>query len=98
MPLRIARPGLEDVVVAETRLSSVDGEAGELILRGFALEELAGRAGFEETVYLLWFGELPGRAQLASFAEELACRRSLSAEGWQGLQVAGWRKAPRRMA
>ncbi|HEX2227353.1 MAG TPA: citrate/2-methylcitrate synthase, partial [Candidatus Binatia bacterium] len=59
MPERIIRPGLEGVIVAETRLSSVDGDAGELIVRGFALEELAARAGFEETVYLLWYGELP---------------------------------------
>jgi citrate synthase len=92
MPERIARPGLEDVVVAETRLSSVDGEAGELILRGFVLEELAGRSGFEETVYLLWHGELPARAQLASFTGELACRRSLSAEILRVLQASAERK------
>jgi citrate synthase len=92
MPERIARPGLEGIVVAETRLSSVDGEAGELILRGFALEELAGRAGFEETVYLLWHGELPDRAQLASFTRELASRRSLSGEILRVLQASAGRK------
>jgi citrate synthase len=92
MPERIARPGLADVVVAETRLSGVDGAAGELILRGFALEELAARAGFEETVYLLWHGALPDRAQLASFVGELACRRSLSAEILRVLRAAAERK------
>src|SRR5215213_5799902 len=35
--------GLEDVVAAETRLSGVDGEAGELTLAGFPVEELAVR-------------------------------------------------------
>jgi len=92
MPERIVGPGLEGVVVAETRLSSVDGEAGELIIRGFALEELAAHAGFEETVYLLWHGELPDRARLASFAGELACRRSLSPEILQVLLASAERK------
>jgi citrate synthase len=36
------------VVVVETRLSGVDGEAEELTIAGFPLEELAGRASFEE--------------------------------------------------
>ena len=47
-------PGLEGVVAAQTRLSSVDGQAGELIIAGFPVEELASRASFEETIYLLW--------------------------------------------
>ncbi len=50
--------GLEGVVAAETRLSGVDGGAGELTIAGFPVEELAGRASFEETVYLLWHGAL----------------------------------------
>src|SRR5215211_5941662 len=69
--------GLEDVVAAETRLSGVDGEAGELTIAGFSVEELAGRASFEETVYLLWHDVLPGSGQLADFREELAGRREL---------------------
>ena len=69
--------GLEEVVAAETRLSGVDGEAGELILAGFPVEELAGHASFEETVYLLWHGSLPDAGQLAAFREELAGRRTL---------------------
>src|SRR5919112_2143736 len=69
--------GLEDVVAAETRLSGVDGEAGELILAGFAVEELAGRASFEEIVYLLWHDVLPDSGRLADFREELAIRRGV---------------------
>ncbi|HEX8154183.1 MAG TPA: citrate/2-methylcitrate synthase, partial [Thermoanaerobaculia bacterium] len=45
--------GLEGVVAAETRLSMVDGQAGELIIAGHDVAELAGRATFEETVGLL---------------------------------------------
>lgn len=70
-------PGLEGVVAAETRLSSVDGQAGELIIAGFPVEELAGRATFEETVYLLWRDRLPDAQELAAFREALAARRDL---------------------
>ena len=57
--------GLEDVVAVETRLSSVEGEAGELTIAGFLVEELAGRASFEEVLYLLWNDELPDAERLA---------------------------------
>ena len=65
------------MVTAETRLSDVDGEAGELIIAGFPVEELAGLASFEEVVYLLWHDELPGPGRLADFREQLAGRRAL---------------------
>ena len=69
--------GLEDVVAAETRLSSVDGKAGELIVAGFPVEEFASRASFEETVYLLWHDALPNLEQLSGFREALSIRRPL---------------------
>jgi citrate synthase len=46
--------GLEGVVAAETKLSMVDGEKGELIIAGYPVEELAPNATFEQTVELLW--------------------------------------------
>ena len=48
-----ANGGLEGVIAAETRLSMVDGERGELIVAGHRLEQLAGRS-FEDVVALLW--------------------------------------------
>ncbi|HEY6843381.1 MAG TPA: citrate synthase/methylcitrate synthase [Thermoanaerobaculia bacterium] len=45
--------GLEGVVAAETSLSMVDGERGELIIAGYPVEELAPNATFEEVVALL---------------------------------------------
>ncbi len=71
--------GLEGVVAAQTRLSSVDGQAGELIIAGFPLEELALNATLEETVYLLWHDALPTATQLADFRQTLAAYRSLPA-------------------
>ena len=48
-----ANPGLEGVVAAETRLSHVDGERGELVVAGHRLEDLTQR-NFEDVVALLW--------------------------------------------
>ncbi len=56
---------------------------GELYYRGYEIHELTDgfltekRFGFEETVYLLLFGELPDRAQLAEFTALLESYRSL---------------------
>lgn len=44
--------GLDGVVAASTRLSHVDGEAGQLTLAGYAVEDLAPRASFEEVARL----------------------------------------------
>lgn len=69
--------GLEGVVVAETELSHVDGDAGELWIRGERVEALAGERSFEEAAWLLWTGVLPadvdsvraalGRARVRAF-------------------------------
>src|SRR5438552_9950800 len=69
--------GVEGVVAAETQISGVDGEAGELVIRGFPVEEIAERATFEEVVYLLWNGILPDLSELSEFREELAAHRGL---------------------
>lgn len=56
---------------------------GELYYRGIDINELVNgfldedRFGFEETVYLLLFGELPNKEQLADFTKLLASNRSL---------------------
>ena len=64
-------------MTAETRLSMVDGEAGKLILAGYAVEELAPRRSFEEVAHLFLHGRLPEPAECGKFAQELAARRAL---------------------
>lgn len=66
---------------------TVNGEQqpcpGELYYRGYSIQELTdgflsdGRFGFEETAYLLMFGQLPDAAQLEQFNRQLAFYRSL---------------------
>lgn len=69
--------GLDGVLVAESELSHVDGEAGELIYRGYSIESLAEHASYEEVVYLLWNGSLPTEAELEQFRARLADARAL---------------------
>lgn len=69
--------GLQGVVLTETRLSRIDGEAGELIIAGFPLEELAPNATFEEVVFLMWNDRLPTKEELAALQGEMAQLRAL---------------------
>lgn len=86
--------GLDGVVAAETQLSCVDGQAGKLVIRGYAVEELAGRATFEETVYLLWHGNLPNVDELGRFRERLAAERELPLSTLDLLRSAAAERAP----
>ncbi|MFC5971294.1 citrate synthase [Halomarina salina] len=69
------KKGLEGVLVAESELSFIDGDAGKLVYRGYSIEDLAREASFEEVVYLLWHGELPTRDELEPFAQSMAEER-----------------------
>src|SRR6516225_3684661 len=73
------REGLEGVVAASSRLSLVDGAAGRLVLAGYAVEEIAPRATFEEMAHLLWTGRLPTAQELKVLTSTLASRRQLPA-------------------
>jgi citrate synthase len=86
--------GLADVVAAQTRLSSVNGLEGELIIAGFPVEEIASRATFEEMVYLLWNDALPTAAQLNDFREALAAQRVLPDATVDVLRAAAGRRIP----
>ncbi len=74
--MSIAR-GLDGVYVAETRISYVDGLRGRLWYRGYAVDELARKASFEEVAYLLVYGKLPNRDELDTFSRRLREARKL---------------------
>ena len=64
--------GLEGVVAAETAISMVDGERGELIIRGYPVEELAPNATFEQTVEILGVAEfLNAEREIPNIAYEV---------------------------
>ena len=72
-----ASKGLEGVVAATTKLSDVRGLDGELIYCGYNINELAGKATYEEVVHLLHRGKLPNSTELAALKVELAAARKL---------------------
>ncbi|WP_255169023.1 citrate synthase [Natrononativus amylolyticus] len=71
------KKGLEGVLVAESELSSIDGDAGRLIYRGYTIDDLARGASYEEVVYLLWHGHLPDEGELAEFTDAMATERTV---------------------
>ncbi len=71
------KKGLEGVLVAESELSSIDGDAGRLIYRGYTIEDLAHDASYEEVLYLLWHGQLPTADELETFADAMNAERAL---------------------
>lgn len=89
----IAR-GLQGVVLTETHLSQVDGQAGKLTIAGFPVQELAPNASYEEVVYLLWHDRLPNAQELEALVSELASQRELPAATLDILAAAAERGLP----
>jgi citrate synthase len=75
-----AASGLEGVVVAQTRLSAINGEKGELIYVGYEIDDLARNTTFEEVAYLLWNYRLPTQQELEELHSQLAAERTLPVE------------------
>jgi len=89
-----ATRGLDGIVVANTEMSLVDGQVGHLAIRGYDVEELAGRASFEEVAYLLWHGTLPTQSQLDEFNAKLVAARALPEETEAAITLAAKRMGP----
>ncbi|MCP5531731.1 MAG: citrate synthase [Akkermansiaceae bacterium] len=64
-------PGYGNTGSCESAITFIDGEKGILRYRGYDIAELAERSTFIETAYLLIYGDLPTRPQLAEFSEML---------------------------
>src|SRR3954471_23230565 len=73
--------GLEGVIAAETKIGDVRGQVGQLIYRGYDINELAGVVSYEEVVYLLWHGKLPNAAELEKLTTGLRAERELPQGG-----------------
>jgi citrate synthase len=69
--------GLNGVYFDRTKTSFIDGREGTLLYRGYSIDDLAEHSTFEETAYLLLYGELPTREELARFDGELKAAREL---------------------
>jgi citrate synthase len=69
--------GLRDVVIANSAICIIDGKEGRLRYRGVDIGDLAQYSTYEETTYLLWFGELPTQEQLDALRKRMVVHREL---------------------
>ncbi|WP_185849314.1 citrate synthase [Blattabacterium cuenoti] len=64
-------PGFKNTGITKSSISFIDGEKGELLYRGYPIEQVINKCSFIETSYLILNGELPNTAQLKSFSEKI---------------------------
>ena len=83
----IINTGLRGVTIASTRISDVDGVAGRLIYRGYLVQDLAEKTGYEEVAHLLLYESLPNKQQLREFKKRLAAERFITPEVIEALKA-----------
>jgi citrate synthase len=60
-------PGFGSTAGCESKITYIDGDAGVLMYRGYPVEQLAAKSSFMEVCYLVLYGELPTKTELAEF-------------------------------
>ena len=73
-------PGYGNTGSCQSDITFIDGDAGILRYRGYAIEDLAEYSRFIEVAHLLIWGELPNAAQLDEFSELLTKHQMLREE------------------
>ncbi len=64
-------PGFVNTAATRSAITYIDGDAGILRYRGYAIEDLAKNATYLEVAWLLIYGELPTQSELAEFSEKV---------------------------
>ena len=64
-------PGYMATASCESTITYVDGDQGELLYRGYPIEQLAEQSNFLEVCYLILFGELPGADEFETFCRDI---------------------------
>ncbi len=65
-------PGFTSTAACESAITFIDGDKGELLHRGYPIEQLAAQSSYIEVCYLLLYGELPTAEQLADFQHRVS--------------------------
>jgi len=60
-------PGFLSTASCQSELTYLDGDQGQLLYRGYPIEQLAEQSNFIEIAHLMLYGELPGRDELQNF-------------------------------
>ena len=69
-------PGFTSTAACDSAITYIDGDKGELLYRGYPIEQLAEKSNYLEVCYLLLYGELPTKTQFAEF-EKLVTRHTM---------------------
>jgi citrate synthase len=64
-------PGFTSTAATDSAITYIDGDKGELMYRGYPIEQLAAESNYLEVCYLLLYGELPNKAKLEDFVERV---------------------------
>lgn len=64
-------PGYVSTGACESKITYIDGEKGQLLYRGYPIEQLAEQSNFEEVAYLLLNGELPSKEEYENFVAKI---------------------------
>ena len=64
-------PGFTSTAATDSAITYIDGDKGELMYRGYPIEQLAAKSNYLEVCYLLLYGELPNTAQLEDFTDRV---------------------------
>ena len=64
-------PGFTSTAATDSAITYIDGTKGELLYRGYPIEQLAEQSNYIETCYLLLYGELPTQDQYDSFENRI---------------------------
>ncbi len=70
--------GLANVVVANSSICKIDGQAGSLVYRGYQIGDLAANCCFEEVAHLLWHGSLPDAVAWQELSDEIVAHSALT--------------------
>jgi citrate synthase len=60
-------PGFTSTAACDSAITYIDGDKGELLYRGYPIDQLADNSSYIEVCYLLLYGELPSKADLRDF-------------------------------
>jgi len=70
-------PGYTSTGSCESKITFIDGDVGELLYRGYPIDELAERSHYLEVCYLLLYGELPSASDLEDFENRVTSHTML---------------------
>ena len=69
-------PGFTSTAACDSAITYIDGDKGQLLYRGYPIDQLSEKSTYTEVCYLLLYGELPNKTQLGEF-EELVTRHTM---------------------